>query len=121
MPRTRYIASRGGRLKLPSRRYRPKARPTRNVSVEKRTGGSHQLSPGQKGGRVGENLTFARLYIHSHIFKADILLIPFLDLSDSVIVAGRVPSSARPRFPKNQKEEEVTPVRRARLNGSVAE
>ena len=48
-------------------------------------------------------------------------LIPFLVLSDSVIVAGRTPSSARPRFPKKKKEEEATPARMAMLNGSVAE
>jgi len=46
---------------------------------------------------------------------------PFLALSDTVIVAGTGPSSERPRFPKKQKEEEAIPVRMAILNGSVAE
>jgi len=50
MPRTKEVAGRGGRLKPPNRIYYPKTRPTRNISVEKRTGGSHRLSPGQRGG-----------------------------------------------------------------------
>ena len=64
-------------------------------------------------------LTFARWNIHSHSFKADASLMPFLALSDSVVVAGSTPSNAMPRFPKSQNEEEVTPVRIARLDGSA--
>lgn len=55
------------------------------------------------------------------MFKADVSLTPFPSLSDSVIVAGRTPSNMRLMFPKKKKEEEATPVRIARLNGSVAE
>ena len=45
---------------------------------------------------------------------------PFLARSDAVMVAGMVPSMVRTRAPKKRKEEEVTPVRIARPNGSVA-
>ena len=65
-------------------------------------------------------LTLARGYAHSHNFKADSSLTPFLVLSDLVMVAGKTPSNARPRFPKKKKEEEATAVRRTRLGGSVA-
>jgi len=67
-----------------------------------------------------ENLTFVRSVTHSHIFKADVSLIPFLALFDSVMLAGTIPSMARARDPKNQKEEQVTPTRSARPEGSVA-
>ena len=40
--------------------------------------------------------------------------------SDWVMVAATTPFSARPVAPKKEKEEETTPVRRARLKGSVA-
>lgn len=68
----------------------------------------------------GEKLTFARWYNHSHNFNADASLISFLALSDLVMVAGRGPSNANPRFPNKKKEEEAIPVKIARLNGSVA-
>jgi len=35
MPHTRWVASRGGRLKLPNRKRHPKVQPTRNVSVKR--------------------------------------------------------------------------------------
>ena len=118
MPRTRWVASRGGRLKPPNRRWCSKAQPTRSVSAKRII--QDRLSFSQTGGRISENLTFARWNAHSHIFKADVSLMPFLVLSDSVMMAGRIPFRARPVVPKKRKEEEVTPVRRARLNGSVA-
>ena len=46
-------------------------------------------------------------------------LMPILALFDSVMVAGRTPLNARSRPPKRKKEEEVTPVRMARPNGSA--
>ena len=64
-------------------------------------------------------LTLARRNAHSHNFKADVSLTPFLALFDSVMVAGRTPFSARPVFPKKKNEEEATAVRMARLDGSV--
>lgn len=66
-----------------------------------------------------KTLTIARLNTHSHIFKADASLMSFLALSDWVMVAGSTPSMARLRVPKSQKEEEATPVRIARPNGSI--
>ena len=65
-------------------------------------------------------LTFARWNAHSHIFNADVSLMPFLARSDAEMVAGTVPCRARARAPKNEKEEEATPVRMARPNGSTA-
>jgi hypothetical protein len=71
------------------------------------------------GGREREKPTSARWNIHFHSFKADASLTSFLALSDSEIVAGRIPNAETLRPPKNQKDEEAAPVKSARLNGSV--
>lgn len=43
MPHTRWVASLGGRLKLPNKKHHPEVQPTRNVSVERMedTQGNH--------------------------------------------------------------------------------
>ena len=68
----------------------------------------------------GGTLTLARWDTHSHIFKAEVSLMFLSALSDWVMMVGNTPSMAMPRDPKSQKEEEATPVRIARPNGSVA-